>query len=457
VTTPGEAAPQGQRFDPEIGDRIRLFGEPHEYEFLPLPNVPHVLHAAEAGRSIVYKVRRAPDGALFALKVFLRQFRTPELAAAQGRLAPVAKLRGMRAAERRTVTPEDPAARRWPALAYAMLMPWIAGTTWYDVLVDASAGRTLERGTARALGREFLALMAQLEERRFAHADLAPGNVVIEVRASPTTRPAVELIDLEDMYMPGAPVPSTGYCGTPGYRHPVGDTGQSIWGPAGDRYAAAVLTAEMLLLGEPTFAARATDTGYFGGHRFDPAAQRRYEAAAAWLGREVPRFGQALAEAWRAERLSDCPPLHELLHALESGARAGTRPGIGAPDAPAAARATPPGSFNFAPLDLSQFGMPQPTPGHAPHAPHAPRRDGAAAAGTSPAPPTATPAAVWERPPTPGTSGPSVDPRRTTSRPTPPGSTPGTPDDPSPTTANVIGAIIVLLVILLITYVLAIS
>src|SRR6185436_15116432 len=90
--------------------------------------------------------------------------------------------------------------RTHPDLAYAMIMPWIKGRTWFDFLVNAgSSGRPFPFATALQLCKRFLEVLASLEKSGIAHTDLSPGNVVLE-----TSSCDVQLLDLEDLYMPGA-------------------------------------------------------------------------------------------------------------------------------------------------------------------------------------------------------------------------------------------------------------
>ncbi len=148
-----------------------------------------------------------------------------------------------------------------------------------------------------------------------AHTDLSPGNVVFELGSCD-----VQLLDLEDMYMPAAPGAKVAL-GSQGYRHPSGDTsGENFWRPEGDRYAAAVLAAEILVLSNRDLARLATDEGFFTDHRLCAQASSRFDEAKALLSKVAPTFAAVFERAWLAETLNECPRVSELYEAAREDA-----------------------------------------------------------------------------------------------------------------------------------------
>ncbi|HSU17514.1 hypothetical protein [Longimicrobium sp.] len=294
------------QFRPAPQDVIDLFGEPWTVQ--PHPAVAiKAAYAQEGGRALVYQLRDT-RGRPMALKVFKSRFREPSLAESGSRLAWLQPLEGLTAAKRQVVLPSEAAVRRFPDLEYALMMPWLEGATWQETLVQANQhGATLPFAGAVHLCEAFLRVMAQLEGRGVAHTDIACGNVVVHVDS-----PAVQLLDLEDMYLPGSPAPGPKRAGSPDYRHRAR---QSVFCAEGDRFATALLAAEILLLAEPTFTPLASDTGMFGSPD-DGSADQRYAETRPWLAHAAPEFAEVFARAWSAPSLQECPTVSDLHNAV---------------------------------------------------------------------------------------------------------------------------------------------
>jgi tRNA A-37 threonylcarbamoyl transferase component Bud32 len=297
------------RFEPKPNDIVALFGQ--KYYVQPHPFAAYMPYASEGRRAVVYQLRNAA-GENYALKVFRKKFRNDSLLASINLLNRFATLEGMRAARRQVIAPTDNAARQCRDLQYAMLMQWVRGQTWYDVLIEARrTGTHLALPAAIHLCARFLNVMRGLEAAGIAHGDIAPGNVMVEVAAVD-----VQLIDLEDIYVPGESAPEQRNTGSTGYRHHSAEQGATTWCSAGDRYAAAVLAAEMLVLAEPQLARRATDEGYFVGHCQSSDGVERYNAAQGWLKKTAPDFATLFAQAWLSDSLAQCHKLAELHAAI---------------------------------------------------------------------------------------------------------------------------------------------
>jgi len=296
------------RFRPSPHDSLPLFGE--KYFVQPHLQQPAMAYAAEGKAALVYKVRKR-SGPVFALKVFKKQFRDHELLKTAERLRFLQSYEGLRAAQRQVVESGEQITNQYPELLYAMLMPWITGTTWNDLLITAGRTQTAYGvDTGIRLCDRFLTVMQGLESNGIAHTDIAPGNVVI------TTRPVdVQLLDLEDVFIPGLPPPAVLPKATPGYDHPAA-RGMTTWASEGDRYSAAVMAAEMLLLPYPELAATANDSGLFGGNRTTPQGKARFSDAYPCLDAISPTFAQTFKKFWDATAIKDCPRLSELHAAL---------------------------------------------------------------------------------------------------------------------------------------------
>lgn len=360
-------------FEPKPNETLSIFGE--RYTVQPLPSAPHIPYSSEGGRAFVYQLKDQKGG-YFALKVFKRKYRSPHLVNTTQQLRHLESFEGLRAAHRRVIPPDAAVAEKFPDLQYAMLMPWISGSTWYDVLIKArDHGSYVNLPFAIKLCAQFLKVMAALEQKGYAHADISQGNLMVGQQ-----QPEVQLLDLEDMYLPGAPAPAQDYKGTPGYRHRSGDQGATTWCGEGDRYAAAVVAAEMLVLTNQAAARLATDTGYFTSHCQDAVGKERFEFAQGLLARTAPEFARLFRQAWFSDSLSACPKIADLRGALEQTA-ARTEKLNTAP--------LPQGQgFKWSTWDAHQEAPPTP----APAAPAPPRR-----------PPASVPSGMWSSapPPTP--------------------------------------------------------
>ncbi|MGC8947700.1 MAG: hypothetical protein ACP5N6_16330, partial [Anaerolineae bacterium] len=173
------------------------------------------------------------------------------------RIAPFAALPGLAACRRTVLTPSRHAdlLRQHPDLTYAVLMPWIEGPTWQEVLLDR---RPLSPEQSLALARGLAETLVRMEEQGVAHCDLSAPNVMLPALTPtplpPSPSPAerergrgwpegpgegvrgeVQLVDLEGLYAPGMLRPQELSSGSAGYAHHQAAGG--LWGPEADRFA----------------------------------------------------------------------------------------------------------------------------------------------------------------------------------------------------------------------------
>lgn len=294
------------RFSPKPDDTVSLFGA--SYTFQEHPGAPGMVFAADGGRGSVYQVKSADDSRS-GLKVFRKQFRVERLLQSSRNLDRLRHYRGLLAAHRRVVPPTDPATKTVPELEYAVLMPWVPGKTWYDCLGQAeSTGTIFNVQIAKMLTANFLEILAVLERESIAHTDISAGNVVFN-----NVNSEAQLLDLEDIYIPGAPRPNEETIGTLHYQH---RGQQPTWRPEGDRYAAGVLASEILLMAHEPTAQKATTNGYYMGNCTSPLARQRFEEASDWLKFVAPQFHDTFSRTWWSDSLKDCPSIEELCRAF---------------------------------------------------------------------------------------------------------------------------------------------
>ena len=311
-------------FRPNVGDELTLNGV--TYRIAEHPAAPGIPYGQEGRAGIVYCLERSPlpsgegPGVRAALKVFRARFRTPALVSQAEKLAAFADLPGLTVCRRTVLTPQRNAdlLRREPDLTYAVLMPWIEGPTWTEVMLEK---RPLTPQQALDLARAFADILSRMEQNGIAHCDLSGPNVLLPMLAQQTAyRPpsTVELVDVEGLYAPGLPRPEALPSGSSGYAHRTACEG--LWGPTADRFAGAVLLAEMLCWGDES-----VRQACYGETYFDPAEMPaqgganppRYQTLLSALARH---YGQPVADlferAWTSETLADCPTFGEWLVAL---------------------------------------------------------------------------------------------------------------------------------------------
>src|SRR5438093_1734747 len=94
-----------------------------------------VAHAMRSDTSTVYHLIEIPAPFReFALKVMHATYREPSIAAVCQALRSLRTVPGLSTCNRICVTPSiaQETLRRYPDLEYAVLMPWIPGTSWFD-------------------------------------------------------------------------------------------------------------------------------------------------------------------------------------------------------------------------------------------------------------------------------------------------------------------------------------
>lgn len=289
-----------------------LVVDDQELKFTPHPVVPTLVWGQEGRHAIVYHLHNNGDN--YALKVFRPVFRHPGLLEAANALWTYHELPGMRVCKQTVITREThpELVEKHEDLDYAMLMPWITGKTWFDYL------QTRERLTldqSRAVAESMAWTLYALEINYLAHCDLSAGNVIVDPKLD-----MVHLVDVEDLYSPWLEPPPMVPAGTPGYQHAqASSAGQ--WGPLGDRFAGALLMAEMLGWAHPEVRKAAYGESYFAPNEIQQDNER-YDILRSTLEIYDPGFAEVFDDTWRADSFESCPPLktwYDLLDALPRG------------------------------------------------------------------------------------------------------------------------------------------
>jgi Tol biopolymer transport system component len=308
-------------FTPKVGDTINIAGV--AYSIAEHPAAPGTPYWQQGRQATVYQIVSGTDKR--ALKVFKQRFRVPGLVTVAHRLQRLLDLPGLQVCHRTVLTPQRHAEllREHPDLIYAVVMPWIDGPTWMEVLLEK---RTLTSERSLSLARSFTETLSAMEQRSVAHCDLSGPNVLLlsfaeQLAPGPPTR--IELIDVEQLHAPGMDGPPIVTPGSPGYAHHSASAG--LWEPAADRFAGAVLLAEMLGWCDERVREAAWGESYFDPAEIHKRSERyhlmKHVLADRWSG-EVARL---LERAWQSDTLADCPTFGEWLLTLPENVALPTR------------------------------------------------------------------------------------------------------------------------------------
>lgn len=288
-----------REFNPEPNTRVTIGG--YEYTVKPHPSVPAFAFGQEGRKAFVYQVSGGVmPHELWALKKFKPVYRVPEMVEVCDSLARFAQWRGLEVCARQVLRqgPYNDVLSVYPDLEYAVLMPWVTGSTWYDIIVSETP---LSRFEALTFANATSQVLASLEEAGLAHCDIAAPNIIINVNTG-----RAHLIDVEDLYAPGFASPSALPAGTEGYAHQTASTG--LWKPTGDRFAGAVIMAEMAAWHDPRIRKKSEEEHYFGGHEMQQDGAR-YQLMYEVLASLHADLADLFEQAWFSETLEDCPPL----------------------------------------------------------------------------------------------------------------------------------------------------
>jgi hypothetical protein len=291
-------------FRPKPNDELKI-GE-SLYHFAEHPAAPGMAYGQSGRRGTVYQIMDA-SGKAWALKVFLRQYREPRLVGQAERIESFASMPGLYACERTVLTSSHyvDLIREYRELAYAVLMPWIEGKTWMEVIVGEES---LLPEQSLQYAQALIAVLVGLEERGLAHCDLSGPNIIL----TPANR--IELVDLEEIFVPGLLPPSSLPGGSPGYAHKTAP--QGLWSPESDRFAGALLLGEMLGWCDERVREAAWGEGYFEPAEMQSNCERFRVLKTVLEERWGKDLADSFEQAWFSDTLRICPTFTEWLAAL---------------------------------------------------------------------------------------------------------------------------------------------
>jgi hypothetical protein len=229
----------------------RIVLREQEYKFLPDESFPDRIYVNDIGaRASIYKIQNIQSGTIHALKIFRPQYQhsyTKEnFDYAQNTLSRIPALAWI--TQRFMINHADDGtllrAKANAFLENAIVMPWLEFDKITDIRYLLKKGRlSLTQEDAFKIAQSFFESMHQLELLGIAHGDIASSNILIDARQC-----AVHIIDIEDFFHDSLVKPSgviDGPGGSQGYRF---SASFSSWDVMADRFASAVLIAELLTL-----------------------------------------------------------------------------------------------------------------------------------------------------------------------------------------------------------------
>jgi serine/threonine protein kinase len=298
-------------FEPEPGTSLDLNGESIDFVPLEATGPAAVFVYAESGKEgTVYKVLKGRE--FYALKVFYPEYRNKRLLETTEKLSRFKNLEGFRVAERTIISQKlfPDVVARYPDLNYSVLMPWIDGTVWGNLLLMDD--RPLQREHDFQIIQSLMKAVYNLESKGLAHCDLSNNNFIIDPTLS-----SIQLIDIEDMYAPDMPrpIPDISY-GTPGYRTKwIAEKG--LWSPEGDRFASAILCSEILTWHDKDVRKnKAGNTSYFDEDEIGENTER-YQLVKECLSRLSNELAVLFEKAWFSEGFDQCPSVADWMNAIE--------------------------------------------------------------------------------------------------------------------------------------------
>jgi formylglycine-generating enzyme required for sulfatase activity len=291
-------------FRPKPNEELKI--DHQIYRIVEHPAAPGIAYGQSGRRGTVYQLLDQAGDA-WALKVFQPQYREPRLAGQAEQIRAFASLPGLIVGDRKVLTSTQNVEliRKHMDLAYAVLMPWVPGQTWMEMVFTKQA---LISDQSYRIAQTLLRTLTRMEELGIAHCDLSGSNIIIGSGES------IELVDLEELFTPGLTRPKALPGGSPGYAHRMAPEG--LWNENADRFSGAILLAEILGWSDERVRKNAWGEGYFNPVEMQTNCERFH------LLKDVlkNRWGDATAAlyegAWFSDLLSLCPTFTEWLAAL---------------------------------------------------------------------------------------------------------------------------------------------
>lgn len=296
-------------FEPKPGTRIHLNGEAIEFISLDSTGPGKSFVYAESGKEgTVYKVLKGKE--FYALKVLYPEYRDKRLLRNTEKLRQFKGIEGLKVTDRTVITRQSfpSLVSDFEDLEFSILMPWIDGILWANLMISENQ---LKAEMYIQIAKLLMRVMCGLESQGIAHCDMSNNNFIINPGLS-----SVELIDIEDMFAPDMPrpIPTVSY-GTEGYRTAwIAENG--LWSPESDRFACAILCAEILAWhNKDVRDSRAGSSSFFDEEEIGESSDR-FRLISHRLKEFNPTLPALFQKAWNSKRPDQCPAICEWMNAL---------------------------------------------------------------------------------------------------------------------------------------------
>ncbi len=279
------------------------------FEVIEHPYFPGHAFVQEGRKSWIYKLREKYSGESYALKVFKPAFRDPQVTATVSHLKKYESVPGMRVSQRFVLNSNDiPEPPNLGAdLHFAIMMPWIDGLLWSVIIMKRMS---LSNKTTLSLASKFSELLKCIETNGDAHCDIAGENVIVDLSTKD-----VELVDVEDMYSENLSIPRYVPAGGDGYQHRLSRIGQ--WGRSADRFAGAVLLAEIITWHRAEIRDVAFGEHYFSPYEMQNSQSERYYVLRDALKSISSKMAELFERVWYSGSLDECPNMYEWVDAIK--------------------------------------------------------------------------------------------------------------------------------------------
>lgn len=227
------------------------------------------------------------------------------------------KIAGLSVAHRLVLSPDthNDIIQKHGALKYALLMPWVEGRTWQEILIQnkiEQADSAFSKNECFRLGMSLCKLLYFLEQNQCAHCDLCSNNLVVKFDDL-----VVELIDIEDMYGPGFVRNPHFIGGQKGYTHQRSQLGHQ-WCEESDRFGGAILMAEMFGWFSADIRASSGEESFFSSNQelHDTKTEKFHRLAEVLADQTSPDVVALFLQSWTSDDFSRCSSFAQWYSAL---------------------------------------------------------------------------------------------------------------------------------------------
>ncbi|WP_144611189.1 tetratricopeptide repeat protein [Bacillus cereus] len=303
-------------FRPEVGEELSLNKDVYRFEKHPAVVGIEMPYGQEGRQGTVYQLQHENGMERIALKVFKERYREEKHQLAF--LKPLSSLAGLKVCSRYIVTKEEhiSAIEKSEDLANSIVMPWIEGPTWADILQEQ---RMLSKEQCFFIAEAFLTTLKMMEENEVAHNDLSSSNILVPFLSENPIKGQhyIELVDVEQMYGPKTKRPSLLPAGSAGYAPMYLKSG--VWQKEADRFAGAILLGEILSwCSEEVRNKKWTDASYFKTEEMQTECERytllQEVLHDEWNGEIAKLFKQA----WSSKSFAECPSFAQWYNVFNS-------------------------------------------------------------------------------------------------------------------------------------------